>query len=268
MKFLYTTFKTFTKFEFGLWLGSLALILLSFFLSGNGDWLTLTASLVGGTALILVSKGNVLGQILTVVFSVLYGIISYTFRYYGEMITYLGMTAPIAVASVVTWLRNRGSLTEVRVIAGVPAFAAGRYCGHVRFLLYFKGVPHQLSAPEHAFRTDKFSGVLSDHAQKPLLCTGLCGKRSDPDFPVDPGRPERSRLPSDGDLLSRVPCQRCLRFCALVKSREEPDSRPSLLTAATCGTSSFGIDATQRDLPIGSVPGSPASVIHPTATGL
>lgn len=120
MKFLYTTFKTFTKFEFGLWLGSLALILLSFFLSGNGDWLTLTASLVGGTALILVSKGNVLGQILTVVFSVLYGIISYTFRYYGEMITYLGMTAPIAVASVVTWLRNRGSLTEVRVNALRP----------------------------------------------------------------------------------------------------------------------------------------------------
>lgn len=117
MKFLYSTFKTFTKFELSLWLGSLALILSAFFLSGNGDRLTLAASLIGGTALILVSKGNVLGQLLTVVFSVLYGIISYTFRYYGEMITYLGMTAPIAIASVVTWLRHAhgGNKTEVRI---------------------------------------------------------------------------------------------------------------------------------------------------------
>lgn len=32
-----------------------------------------------------------------VLFSLLYGIISYAFAYYGEMITYLGMTMPMAV---------------------------------------------------------------------------------------------------------------------------------------------------------------------------
>ncbi|MBO5046232.1 MAG: nicotinamide mononucleotide transporter [Clostridia bacterium] len=89
-----------------LWLACVAAIFLSFFLSGNTAYLYLVASLVGATALVFVSNGNVLGQILTVAFSILYGIISYSYRYYGEMITYLGMTMPIAVAAVVTWFRH------------------------------------------------------------------------------------------------------------------------------------------------------------------
>lgn len=52
-----------------------------------------------------------------IVFSALYGIISFTFAYYGEMITYLGMTAPMAVFAFVSWLRNpyNGNKAEVRV---------------------------------------------------------------------------------------------------------------------------------------------------------
>lgn len=52
---------------------------------------------------------------LTVVFSMLYAVISYTFQYYGEMITYLGMTMPIAIMSVVSWVRNPYSEKEVKV---------------------------------------------------------------------------------------------------------------------------------------------------------
>jgi len=47
-----------------------------------------------------------LGQILTVIFALFYGIISFYFRYYGEMMTYLCMTAPIAVSSVISWMKN------------------------------------------------------------------------------------------------------------------------------------------------------------------
>lgn len=52
-----------------------------------------------------------------VIFSILYGIISFRFRYYGEMITYLGMTAPMAVFALVSWLRNpfKGNKAEVAV---------------------------------------------------------------------------------------------------------------------------------------------------------
>lgn len=94
------------KTEFAIWLLSVVTIAVSFLLVSEKDYLTLTASLIGATALIFVAKGEVLGQILTVVFSIFYGVISFEFRYYGELITYMGMTAPIALMSAVTWLKN------------------------------------------------------------------------------------------------------------------------------------------------------------------
>ena len=110
MKHYLSSFKTLTKFERGLWLASLAVTLLSYLLSyllsGSGDLLNLIASLIGVTALIFVAKGHVLGQLLTVVFSVFYGIISVIFTYYGEMITYLFMTAPMAIVAAIEWMKH------------------------------------------------------------------------------------------------------------------------------------------------------------------
>ena len=105
-KLLVDPFLRLTHFERRLWLVSLLCAAASYVLSPARDALTLLASLVGLTSLILNARGDVLGQILMVVFSVIYGVISYSFRYYGEMITYLGMTAPIAAAAVVSWIRH------------------------------------------------------------------------------------------------------------------------------------------------------------------
>lgn len=109
--------KYFSKFEIGLWSSSVLLILVSFFLFDKENYLTLTASLIGVTSLIFNAKGNPTGQVLMVIFSILYGIISYSFNYYGEMITYLGMTMPMAVFALVSWLRNpyKGNKAEVKV---------------------------------------------------------------------------------------------------------------------------------------------------------
>ena len=98
--------KELTKFEICLWVCSVVVVTGSYLFSGVFYWLTLVASLVGVTALIFVARGNVLGQILTVVFSLTYAIVSLRFKYYGEMITYLGMTAPIALLSIYTWVKN------------------------------------------------------------------------------------------------------------------------------------------------------------------
>lgn len=109
--------KYFSKFEIGLWISSVLLILVSFFLFDKENYLTLTASLIGVTSLIFNAKGNPTGQVLMVIFSILYGIISYSFNYYGEMITYLGMTMPMAVFALISWLRNpyKGNKAEVKV---------------------------------------------------------------------------------------------------------------------------------------------------------
>lgn len=99
-------FKDLTKFEMCLWISSLIVVFCSFLFSKGEDYLTLIASLIGVTALIFVAKGYVIGQILTVIFAIFYGIISYFFRYYGEMLTYMCMTAPIAIMAVISWIRH------------------------------------------------------------------------------------------------------------------------------------------------------------------
>lgn len=103
---LYNPFKYLSKFEWLLWSVSVVVVIMSFVIADSNYMLTLIASLIGVTALIFVAKGDVWGQILTVVFSIVYGVISVRFRYYGEMITYIGMTMPIALLSVYTWVKN------------------------------------------------------------------------------------------------------------------------------------------------------------------
>ena len=98
--------KDLTKKEWILWLGSLFLVIVSNVLSMNIDILTLVAACVGITSLVFAAKGNVWAQILMIIFSILYGIISWRFHYWGEMITYLGMTMPMAIWSTITWLKN------------------------------------------------------------------------------------------------------------------------------------------------------------------
>ena len=80
----------FSKFELALWSGSIVLIWLSFLLFDRERYLTLTASCIGVTSLILNAKG---------------------------MITYLGMTAPMAGIALVSWLRNpyQGNQPEVAI---------------------------------------------------------------------------------------------------------------------------------------------------------
>ncbi len=107
----------FSKLEITLWVSSAIFIVGSFCIFDRDSYLTLTASLVGVTSLIFNAKGNPFGQLLMIIFSLLYGIISFSFSYYGEMITYLGMTMPMAVFALISWLRNpyKGNKAEVKI---------------------------------------------------------------------------------------------------------------------------------------------------------
>ena len=133
-------FKKLTKFELLLWITSAVVVCVSFALSPDKDPMTLCASLVGVTALIFIAKGYVIGQVMCVGFSVIYGIISFRYSYYGEMITYLCMSAPIAVAAVVSWIRHPykdtsevtvSRVTKKRMISAVIITCA------VTFAFYF-----------------------------------------------------------------------------------------------------------------------------------
>ncbi|MEE0914679.1 MAG: nicotinamide riboside transporter PnuC [Ruminococcus sp.] len=107
----------FSTTEIILWCSSVVLIVVSFCLFDRENYMTLTASLIGVTSLIFSAKGNPIAQVLMIIFSLIYGIISFSFAYYGEMITYLGMTMPMAVIALISWVKNpyNGNKSQVKV---------------------------------------------------------------------------------------------------------------------------------------------------------
>lgn len=107
----------FTKTEIILWAISTAMITVAFFAFGEGEILTLIASIVGISAILLNAKGNPIGQGLMMAFGAIYGVISFKLAYYGEMITYLGMTVPMAIVALISWLKHpyKGNRAEVQV---------------------------------------------------------------------------------------------------------------------------------------------------------
>lgn len=110
----------FLKSGLVLWVFSVLTITVSFFIFSDDNIMNLVASITGVTAVILNAKGNPAGQVTMIFFSLLYGLISLECAYYGEMITYLFMTAPMAVIALMSWLKNPcgdGKKVEVNTIS-------------------------------------------------------------------------------------------------------------------------------------------------------
>ena len=158
--------------DWALWLGSLAVVAVSNFLGGDVDPLTLIAALTGVTALMLAAKGQIFAQYLMIVFCLLYGAISCRFRYWGEMLTYLGMSLPMAVWSAVTWRRNTaheaGSAVAIRRLTGrdltLLVLAAG-------------GARYAEPRLQHPVRRHELSRGRPDHAALVVLWPRLRGER-------------------------------------------------------------------------------------------
>ena len=162
-------YQYFTTQEKILWCASVGAILLSFFLLEGTQYLTLAASLIGVTSLLFNAKGNPIGQALTVVFSLFYGYISYACAYYGEMITYLGMTAPMALLALISWLRHpfQGNHAQVQVNRWLltAAVTAGFY-----FILRALGTANLL--PSTISVTTSFLAVYLTFRRSPLYALG------------------------------------------------------------------------------------------------
>lgn len=108
--------------EIIIWISSVFVIIIAYLFSGQ-NLLNMVTSLIGVTALIYLAKGEPLGQILSVLFSVTYAIVALTFRYYGEMLTYLLMTLPSSVFATMIWLKNphQKGVSQVKVAKITPA---------------------------------------------------------------------------------------------------------------------------------------------------
>lgn len=212
----------FSRGEAILWIVSVCVITVAFAFSPEKNYLSLVASLIGVMSLIFIAKGNPIGQALTIVFSVLYGIISYTFAYYGEMIIYLAMTAPMAVLALAEWLKNpyegRKNEVKIRKLPLREYFFAALLAAAVTAIFYSALFSHGESCLEHRFRDDEFSCRLLHVPPKPALCAGICGERRGADCAVVAGDGGKSRVFIRGSLLFRVSSERYIRILQLEKN--------------------------------------------------
>ena len=99
-------FSVFNKTDRLIWLFSSLAVVLSYLIFPQENPVSVIGSLIGVTALIFVAKGAVFGQFLMLLFCLFYGIQSIFFRYYGETLTYLGMSLPAVIFNIVSWLRH------------------------------------------------------------------------------------------------------------------------------------------------------------------
>lgn len=172
MKSLKSIVKYFSAGEILLWCFSVVLIVASFCVFDRENYLTLAASLIGVTALIFNAKGNPAGQVLMIIFSLIYGYISFKFTYYGEMLTYVGMSMPMAVFALVSWLKNpyNGNKSEVKVNPSekirTHIHVDRNGCHNGDILLYSESFRHEKYHPGHHIGNDEFPCRISDIQKK------------------------------------------------------------------------------------------------------
>lgn len=129
------------KRDWAFYILSLVIVICSNFFTKEIDYFKMASTIIGATALIFIAKGNVWGQILSVAFCIMYAYTSYLFRYYGEMITYLIMSLPIAVLSIFTWLKNpyqKGqSVVKIHILSRKEICLMFMLAALVSFAFYF-----------------------------------------------------------------------------------------------------------------------------------
>lgn len=76
------------------------------------DLLTTIVAFLGFFSALNQAKGKVVGQFTGVFLALLYSIVSYRNRYFGEVIVYLVVILPLYIFGIFSWLKNKDKKTE------------------------------------------------------------------------------------------------------------------------------------------------------------
>ena len=100
-------FENWNLFEYILLGISWTAIIVSFFLETEKNYLSFFTSLLGVYSVILIAKGLLLAPITDIAYNVLYAILAFTQRYYGESIIYVFLMIPISSIAIYQWLHHK-----------------------------------------------------------------------------------------------------------------------------------------------------------------
>lgn len=104
-------FKDWNLFELLLLMISMLTIIFSSIIV-KSEILTITTSLFAVYCALLQAKGKVLSQFIGLIVVILYSIVSFKNRYYGEVIIYIFILFPLYTTGIISWIRNKNEDTD------------------------------------------------------------------------------------------------------------------------------------------------------------
>ena len=78
----------------------------------KSDILTTSCSIIDILAMLLIAKGKNIGQLLGILITVLYSIVSFKNGFYGEVIIYIFMMLPMYLIGIVSWIKHKNKETN------------------------------------------------------------------------------------------------------------------------------------------------------------
>lgn len=115
MKNLFGKWKWYEILFWGI--GELAIII-AFIFASDKNWLSFITSVIGVFIVMGTAKGLVIAPFINIIFNILYSIVSISQKYYGEAIIYIFMMMPIAIFTIVQWIKNKNPEKQEEVLVG------------------------------------------------------------------------------------------------------------------------------------------------------
>ena len=103
--------KEWTIFEKILLFGSI-IVISSVGLVFKSDLLTTSCSLLCIITVLLIAKGKNIGQVLGVLVTIMYSVVAYKNKYYGEVLINLLLMLPLYIIGIITWINHKDKKTN------------------------------------------------------------------------------------------------------------------------------------------------------------
>ena len=104
-------FKDWTKFEIALLLSSIIIVVISGIFT-KSNLLTISCSITGILCALTQAKGKVISQFIGLLLVLLYSVLSFQNRYYGEVLIYIFIMLPLFVGGIISWIKNVNRETD------------------------------------------------------------------------------------------------------------------------------------------------------------
>ena len=112
--------KDWSKFEKTLLFGNI-IIVSTIGIIFKADLLTTACSIIGINTALLLAKGKNLGQLLGILITLLYSILSFKNKYYGEVLIYVFLMLPMFVVGTFSWIKHQNKKTNSVEINNIKA---------------------------------------------------------------------------------------------------------------------------------------------------